>query len=119
MPKSDKQLTIYYNPEDSRSSKTIAHAKLYKYPVLERDIINEPLTATQIVGLSRKLGVRLHDLIEQDNLDGQKGLTILDEHDLADYIEKNPALLKHPVAELGERAIFIMTPAEIQKFAPH
>lgn len=114
---SERQITFFYNSNSSRAKKTLAYAKAEGLPILQIDMLNTPLTGTQIAELAGRLGLEVKDLVNQEH----PAYTHKFEHhhfsveDWIKMIKKNPDIMKQPIALRGDKTILVETPTDIIK----
>lgn len=114
---SNRQITIYYNPESTIAEKTLAFARAEGLAILEIDILKTPLTGTQLAELSSRLNMEIKDLVDQEH-DSYK--LKFEAHDFStdDWIKmirSNPEILKQPIALRGDDTVLVLTPTDILK----
>ena len=114
---SNKQITVFYNSNSRIAKQTLAYAKTEGLPIQEIDILNTPLTGTQIAELANKLNVQVKDLVNQKHHDYHHKFNHhnLSEIDWITMIKNNPEILKQPIALKGDSTILIETPTDIIK----
>ena len=114
---SDRQITLYCNAESRRAKQTLAYAKAEGLPILEVDILKTPLTGTQIEELAVRLGMKIKDLVNQEDPSYELKF---EHHDFSSddwikMIRKNPEIMKQPIALRGDKTILVETPTDIFK----
>lgn len=114
---SNRQITIYYNPESVIAEKTLAYAKAEGLAILEIDILKTPLTGTQLVELSSRLNLEVKDLVDQEH-DSYK--LKFEPHNFStdDWIKMircNPEIMRQPIALRGDITVLVLTPTDILK----
>ncbi|WP_224490062.1 arsenate reductase family protein [Robertkochia flava] len=113
---SDRQITLFCNPDTLKAKKTRAYALAEGLPILEVDIVKTPPTGTQIAELAAMLNMEIHELIiaEHPSLHSSGALPYdLSEEDWITMIRSNPEILKQPIAIRGKTAILVDTPSDI------
>ncbi|MGM1056655.1 MAG: arsenate reductase family protein [Bacteroidota bacterium] len=114
---SNRQITIYYNPESVIAEKTLIFAKAEGFAILEIDILKTPLTGTQIAELSSRLNLEVKDLVNQEH-DSYK--LKFESHnfstdDWIKMIRNNPEIMRQPIALRGDTTVLVLTPTDILK----
>jgi arsenate reductase len=112
---SDRQITLYYNPNTQKAKQTLAYAKAEGLPVDQVDLSIAKFTGTQIVELSNRLEISLKDLVDQMH---PLYKSQLENHDLSEddwikTIQRNPEIMKQPIALRGGKTILVETPTDI------
>ena len=99
---------------------TLVYAKALGVPVLTIDISKTPITGSQIFEIANRLGMEIKDLIYRDNdVFNSKSEPInlealnLSSEDWIKMIQKNPEILKQPIAIRGDKTILVVTPTDI------
>ncbi|MEB8345205.1 hypothetical protein OO010_04055 [Flavobacteriaceae bacterium KMM 6898] len=115
---SERQITLYYNPNSTRAKQTLAYAKAEGLPIHEIDILKTPITGTQIAELAGRLDMEIKDLVNQDH--PIYIAKFKEHHDFSDddwikMIRNNPDIMKQPIAIRGKLTILIETPTDIIK----
>jgi arsenate reductase len=114
---SDRQITLFYNSKSIRAKQTLAYAKTKGLPILDIDILKNPLTGTQIAELAKKLHIEIKDLVNQKH---PAYSSRFEHHDFSSedwikMIRKNPEIMKQPIALRGDITILVETPTDIIK----
>ncbi|MCX2720773.1 arsenate reductase family protein [Lentiprolixibacter aurantiacus] len=114
---SDRQITLYYNSGSRRAKQTLAYARAEGLPIQEIDILQTPLTGTQIMELVDRLGIKVADLVNQDHTSYSAKFSKAEfsPEDWIKMIQKNPDIMKQPIAIRGEITILVETPSDIIK----
>ncbi len=114
---SERQITIYYNPESIIAEKTLAFAKAEGMAIPEIDILKTPFTGTQLAELSSRLNMEIKDLVDQEN-DSYKLKFKAHNFSTDDWIKmirSNPEIIRHPIALRGDNTVLVHTPTDILK----
>lgn len=114
---SERMITLFYSSASSRAKQTLAYAKAEGLPIEEVDLLKTPLTGTQIAELAGRLGIEIHDLVNQQHPSYSKlfGPQEFSEEDWITVIRKNPEIMKQPIALRGDITILVETPSDIIK----
>ncbi|AKA34275.1 arsenate reductase family protein [Flagellimonas lutaonensis] len=114
---SERQITLFYHSKSVRAKQALAYAKAKGLPILLIDIIKTPLTGTQIAELASRLGLRVCDLVNQEHPAYTKRFKHHDfsTEDWIKMIQKNPDIMKQPIALRGNKSILVDTPTDIIK----
>lgn len=112
---SKHQITLFYSSDSIRAKKTLALARTKELPIQEVDILDTPLTGTQLLELAGRLGLKIEDLVNQEH---PYFKTNFGHHDFCatnwlKIIENNPQILKQPIALRGDHAVLVETPTDI------
>ena len=113
---SERQITIYYNPELVIAEKTLAFARAEGLAILEIDILKTPLTGTQLAELAGRLNMEIKDLVDREH-DFFKNIPETSEYSSDDWIKmirNNPEILKL-IALRGDKTVIILIPTDILK----
>jgi len=113
-----REIQIYYNPESSTHRSTIAYAKSVARHIKSYAFHQTPSTGTswqQIIKAldleDPKMLLNKADPYYQEHLRGRD----FSEECWIKIIQKNPDLIKAPIAMRGNRAIICSTPTDIYK----
>lgn len=114
---SERQITLFYNSNSTRAKQTLAYAKAEGLRILEIDILNTPLTGTQIAELADRLEIKIKDLVNQEHPTYKSKFERHDfsERDWIKMIQHNPEIMKQPIALRGKITILVETPTDIIK----
>ena len=114
---SDRQITLFYNSKSSRAKQTLAYAKAEGLPIQEIDILQTPITGTQIIELVDRLGIKVADLVNQNHptYSSKFSKADLSSEDWIKMIQNNPEIMKQPIAIRGDITILVETPSDIIK----
>lgn len=115
-----RQITLYYSSENSIGKQIHAYVQSSEKKNLAVDISKTNVTGTQWAELASGLNKEIKDLVAQDHPDflntyGEKDQD-LDENDWLKILNKEPHLLKHPIAVDGEDFIELESAASFKKF---
>ncbi|ASV30765.1 arsenate reductase family protein [Maribacter cobaltidurans] len=115
-----KQITLYYSSENSIGKQINAYIQSSKKKNLAVDVSKTNVTGTQWAELADGLNKEIRDLVAQDHPDfletyGENQQE-LDENDWLKILEKEPHLLKNPIAIDGENYIELESAASFKKF---
>lgn len=114
---SERQITLFYSSKSIRAKQTLAYAKAEGLPILDIDILKTPLTGTQIAELAERLHLQIKDLVNQKH---PAYTSYFEHHDFSSrdwikMIQKNPEIMKQPIAIRGDVTILVETPTDIIK----
>lgn len=114
---SERMITLFYSSKSERAKKTLAYAKAEGLPIEEIDLLKTPLTGTQIAELAGRLGLEIHELVNQDHPSYRKlfGPQDFSEEDWITVVRQNPEIMKQPIALRGDITILVETPSDIIK----
>lgn len=114
---SERQITVYYNPESSIGMKALAYLQESKFPVLLIDIIKNPPTSAQWIEIAEGLGVDVSELVQKDHpaFTCQYPPSELNAEDWLKIMHKHPEVIDQPIILRGRRALLIRTPTDVLK----
>ena len=117
--KDKNQITLFYSSENSLGKQLSAYVKSSEKKVLTIDISKTKVTSTQWTEIAEGAGVEISDLIGTDHPDfkrkyGEDKMD-LDSNDWLKILEKNPQLLKYPVAITGDNYLILETAASFKE----
>lgn len=115
-----RQITLYYSSDNAIGKQIHAYVQSSEKKNLAVDISKTNVTGTQWAELADGLDKDIKDLIAMDHPDflnvyGEQGQD-LDENDCIKILQKEPHLLKHPIAVNGEQYIVLENAASFKKF---
>jgi len=110
-------MTIFFLGESIRAEKTLALAKSEGIPILEINLLKNPLTGTQIEDLATLPGLKIIDLVNKEHPYFLEHFDHDDfnERDWLTIMEKNPKIIKQPIVLRGNKSLLIETPTDILK----
>lgn len=114
---SEREITLYYNPNSPSASKTLGYAKGEGFALRDVDIIKNKFTGTQLEELASSLKVTVEGLVNKDHPDYDELLhdSNFSDDDWIKVLQKNPKFLKEPIAIRGHQAMFIKTPSDLSR----
>lgn len=112
---SERQITLYYNPNSPSASKTLGYAKGEGFALRDVNIITNKFTGLQLEELASKLKVTLEGLVNKDHPDYDALFqdSNFSNNDWIRALQKNPKFLKEPIAIRGHQAMFVKTPSDL------
>lgn len=118
LSKSDRQITLFFDPKSYKGKQTLAYAKAESLHILEIDVCKTPLTGKQLLELTDLINIPIDQLINQqhqsyEQLIGKR--KIFDSEDWIKILKEHPELMKCPIALRGKKAILIETPTDMLK----
>lgn len=111
------ELTLFYNSKENNGKMTLAYSTTLKTKVNRQDISSGELSSTVIKNLINSLGIKPKHLLNkahpyyQENLAGKD----FDDWGWLNIIQKNPFLIKAPIAYYNDQAVLCETPTDIFK----
>jgi len=114
-----RELLLYYNPKSNADRKTLAHAKGTGHTVISYEHGKDRSTTTSWKTLLKAMDKHPKELLNkahpyyQANIRGKE----FNMHGWLNILQRNPDLIKHPIAIKGTKAIFCMTPTDVYKLA--
>lgn len=115
---SNRQITLYVSPSTRKAKQTLAYAKAEGVVIELVDLSKVKLTGTQIVELSNRLNIEIKDLINQEHpsYTSESENHDFSEDDWITMIQRNPEIIKQPIALRGGKTILVETPTDIISF---
>lgn len=116
--KNNNQINLYYHPEHRLAKKCIAIANANKAKVLAIDISSTRVSQTDWSEIAKLLDTNVVNLVdlEHESITSKFGQTPdLDEFSALKIIQKNPEVIKHPIALREERVVIANTSRDILK----
>lgn len=111
--KKEFMITIYHNPQCSKSRECLQLLELENIPFATVKYLNEPLGKDELKELIKKLGIKPIELVRQKEAvwkENYKGRMLTDAQVITAMI-KHPVLIERPIIVNGDKAI-IARPAE-------
>ncbi len=114
-----RELLLFYNPQSSADRKTLAHARGTGQKVISYDHKNSRSTTTIWRSILSTMNKHPKELLNkahpyyQANIKGKE----FDMHGWLNILQRNPDLIRHPIAIKGSKAIFCETPTDVYKIA--
>ena len=112
----NNQITLYFDPNSYKGKQTLAYAMTYKLTIAEVQIDKTPFTGTQLLHLTKLLGVSLQELADTEKAHYKTLMGNAKNFTSEDWITvfiQNPELIRSPIAIKGNKAIIINTPTDI------
>lgn len=108
------QISLYYLPDTNEGKKLLGYAMGQGVPVKAIDISKSPLTATQLLHFSSRLGIHIREMIntEHHGMPAPSNAETSAE-EWAVVLRQNPEVLRYPIAERGDKVTLIHTPSDI------
>jgi len=118
--KDSRQITFFYNSESSLGKQVNAYVNSAEKDVLGVDIIKTKVTAKQWSEIAEGLEKNISDLVDQNHPDfksayGEESID-LEEKEWLRLLEKNPSVLKNPIAINGNRYMDLDSAAAFKKY---
>ena len=112
-----REILLYYNPESSEDKKTLAYAKSMSKHVRSYAHSQNPSTPTAWKVILRSLDLHPKKLFNKAHPEYQAKLRgkEYDHEGWLRVLQKNPHLLRSPIAIKGNKAILVETPTDIYK----
>ena len=114
-------LTLYHNPRCSKSRGALELLEARSLTPTVVRYLDEPLDATQIQGLLKKLGLSARQLLrtgEEDYKTLHLADASLSEAQLIAAIAAHPKLMERPILEVGDKAVIGRPPEQILELLP-
>jgi arsenate reductase-like glutaredoxin family protein len=118
--KDSRQITFFYNSESSLGKQINAYVNSAEKEVLGVDVSKTKVTAKQWAEIAGGLEKKISELIDQDHPDfkseyGEDSVD-LDEKTWLQLLEKNPKVLKNPIAINGNHHMNLDSAAAFKKY---
>lgn len=113
----DRLITLYCQASSNKAKQTIAYAKSEGVSVLVIDLLKTKLSGSQLIEIADRLKIKVRDLIDHENELFKSNLVQVEmsHEDWIKMIQKNPEIMKQPIALRGDNTILIETPTDIIK----
>jgi len=114
-----RELLIYYDPQSSADRKTLAHAQGTGQKVISYAHGKSRSTTTIWKSILASMDMHPKELLNkahpyyQANIKGKE----FNMHGWLNILQRNPELIRHPIAMKGTKAIFCETPTDVYKIA--
>jgi len=117
MKSNPREIIIYYNPESSRDRKTVAHARGMVPHVRSYAFGKTPSTTTSWRTILKSLDMHPKELLNKADPYYQEHLRGKDfnAESWLNVIERNPGLIKAPIAIRGQKAILCNSAPDVYK----
>ncbi len=117
MKTNPREILIFLDPESSKDKKTVAYARTttpYVKTIAHKD---NPSTATAWKSILRTLDLHPKKLMNKAHPDYQKNIRgmELDHEGWLNVLQRNPHLIKAPIAIKGKQIILCETPTDIYR----
>lgn len=114
---SEREITLYYNPNRPAASKTLGYAKGEGFALRDVNILKNKFTGTQLEELADRLKVTIEGLVNKQHPDYDATLhdASFSDDDWIKVLQKNPQFLKEPIAIRGHQAMFVKTPSDLSR----
>ena len=112
-----REILIYYNPESSPHRKTVAYAQSVVSHVKSYCFSKNPSSSSSWQMIIKSLDRHPKELLNkahpyyQEHIKGRE----FDEESWINVLQRNPQILKAPIAIRGNRAILCVSPTDIYK----
>lgn len=113
----NREILIYYNPESSPDRKTVAYAQSVVAHVKSYSFEKNPSSSSSWQMILKSLGRHPKELMNkahpyyQQHIRGRE----FDEESWINVLQRNPQLLRAPIAIRGNKAILCESPTDIYK----
>lgn len=115
-----KQLTLYYNSENSIGKQINAYVESSEKAHLTIDISKTKVTGTQWAELADGLGKNISDLVDVEHADFKEKYGTnhaeMNDDDWLKVLNKNPSLLKHPIIVTGDTFIELKSASDFKQY---
>lgn len=115
-----REIRFFYNSQSSLGKRALGYIRASNKKVLDIDVINTKVTATQWAELATGLNKHASELVDKEHPDFinefGKNVDLSDEHDWLDLLENQPHILKQPIILNGKDFKQIKSPSEVNRF---
>lgn len=113
----NNSIKIYHRGDYYSIPQISALCKSDKIESVEINVINDRLSGTRLLQLASKMRLKLEDLVDQNNSLYKSEIKNgnYDEADWVAILVDHPELLKTPIAETNNEAVFIHNPTDVLK----
>jgi arsenate reductase len=117
MKTNPREILVYYNPESSGDKKTIAHARGVSKHLRTFAFSKNPSTTTSWKQILNSLGMHPKELFNKAHPEYQKSIKgkEFNDEDWLDMLQRNPHLIKAPIAIRGNKAILCTNSTDIYR----
>ena len=114
---SERQITVYYNSSSDTAKQTLAYARTHGLAIEEIDVLNTPLTGTQITELAFRLGIKVNEMVNQEHFKYRRKFNFKDfsSEDWITMIQNHPEIMRQPIVLRGNKTMLVETPTDILK----
>lgn len=117
MKTNPREILLYYNPESSTGKKTLAHARSISPHVKTYAYAKNPSTNTSWQMILSSLEMDPKQLLDKSHPEYQKNIKgkEFDVTGWLDILQRNPHLIKAPIAIKGNEAVLCVNPTDVYK----
>ena len=101
-------LILYHNPRWSKSRGAVSLLKEHNLDVSIVEYLKTPLTSSEIISLSKKLGKAPGEFVRKNETDFKNndlGNQLDDDQKMAEAIAEFPKIMERPIAVKGDKAV--------------
>jgi len=109
-------LILYHNPRWSKSRGAVSLLKEYNLDFSIVEYLKTPLTPSEIISLSKKLGKAPSEFVRKNEADFKNNdlaKQLDDDHKMAEAIAKFPKIMERPIAVKGDKAVIGRPPENV------
>ena len=115
-----REIKLFYNAETNKGMQTLAYLKSSNKKVLDVNLDEVKVTATQWAELAKLLGKPIKGLINTEHPEFinhyGKNPELHSDNDWLKVLENNPKVVTQPILINGDKAVQIDTPSEVMVF---
>jgi len=117
MKTNEREIQIYYNPENSSDRKCVAHAKSMAHHIKAFAFDKTPSSSTSWRQILKNLECHPKELMDKSKPYYQEHIRGRDftMNGWLDIVVRNPGLIKSPIAMRGSKAILCKQPTDIYR----
>ncbi len=116
----DRQVLIFYKPEEKKDKNTYDLAMQLSKHIRDIDVTKDKITETQLIEVLDRLGRSPKDLVDKSSdtyISKYQDMDLTDDDWLKALIH-NPDMLFTPIVFLGKRGMLIDTPSRVLDLDP-
>ena len=113
---SECEILLFYDPNAPIGAESLGYAKGEGYALRDFDILKNKFTGMQFEDIADRLHVPIDGLVNKDHPDFERYKDdSFSDDDWIKILQKNPQLIKQPIAIRGHQAIFVKTPSDLSR----
>ncbi|EMR02937.1 arsenate reductase family protein [Cesiribacter andamanensis] len=117
---SNRQVTIFYKPEEKKDKNTYDLAMQLSEHILGIDVLKQKITETQLIEILNHLKRTPADLVDKSSdtyIKKYEGVDLTDD-DWIKALTANPEMLFTPIVFFGKRGMLVDTPSRVLDLDP-
>jgi len=117
---SERQVLIYYKPEEKKDKNTYDLAMQLSQHILARDVFKDTPTQSQLIEILNQLNRKPTDLVDKSSdtyIKSYEGIDLSDD-DWLKALTANPEMIMTPIVFYGKRGMIVDTPSRVLDLDP-